>query len=101
MAGGSNTDLPAWARTLINATLCGCVVVSLTTILSLRESISLVRQDVGTIKTLVGKDLEAATLRQRVVDEQQDSKIAAIAARLDNYFDLSKEADNGSNIRNQ
>lgn len=71
-------DFPPWAKTMINATLSGCVVLSLVTILTLKEQIVVLQARVETIEQMLAKDIEAAALRQRIVDEQQDSLIASL-----------------------
>lgn len=71
-------DFPPWAKTMINATLSGCVVLSLVTILTLKEQIVVLQARVATIEQMLAKDIETAALRQRIVDEQQDSQIAAL-----------------------
>ena len=80
MVDEARSDLPKWAITMINATLCSCVIMSLVTILSLKEQIAVMQNEVSAMREMLGKDIEAAALRQQVKDAQQDSLIAALSS---------------------
>lgn len=77
-ADAMRVDFPPWAKTLINATLSSCVLLSLVTILALKEQIVVLQARVVTIEQMLAKDIEAAALRQRIVDARQDSQILAL-----------------------
>ena len=80
---GPAHSFPDWVNTLVNASLTGCVVLVLVTVMDLKEKLIVVEQTVLSVQAMADKDMKLIKQEQRNKDEAQDMAISALERRID------------------
>ena len=80
---GPTHSFPDWVNTLVNASLTGCVVLVLVTVMDLKEKLIVVEQTVLSVQAMADKDMKLIKQEQRNKDEAQDMAISALERRID------------------
>ena len=79
---GPTHSFPDWVNTLVNASLTGCVVLVLVTVMTMKEKLIVVEQTMLSIQTMADKDMKLIKQEQRNKDEAQDMAISALERRI-------------------
>ena len=80
---GPTHSFPDWVNTLVNASLTGCVVLVLVTVMNMKEKLIVVEQTMLSIQAMADKDMKLIKQEQRNKDEAQDTAISALERRVD------------------
>ena len=80
---GTTHSFPDWVNTLVNASLTGCVVLVLVTVMDLKEKLIVVEQTMLSVQAMADKDMKLIKQEQRNKDESQDVAISALERRID------------------
>ena len=80
---GPTRSFPDWVNTLVNASLTGCVVLVLVTVMDLKEKLIVVEQTMLSVQAMADKDMKLIKQEQRNKDEAQDIAIGALERRID------------------
>ena len=80
---GPTHSFPDWVNTLVNASLTGCVVLVLVTVMDLKEKLIVVEQTMLSVQAMADKDMKLIKQEQRNKDEEQDMAISALERRID------------------
>lgn len=80
---GPTHSFPDWVNTLVNASLTGCVVLVLVTVMDLKEKLIVVEQTMLSVQAMADKDMKLIKQEQRNKDEAQDMAISALERRID------------------
>ena len=80
---GPTRSFPDWVNTLVNASLTGCVVLVLVTVMSMKEKLIVVEQTMLSVQAMADKDMKLIKQEQRNKDEAQDMAISALERRVD------------------
>lgn len=80
---GPTHSFPDWVNTLVNASLTGCVVLVLVTVMSMKEKLIVVEQTMLSVQAMADKDMKLIKQEQRNKDEAQDMAISALERRVD------------------
>lgn len=80
---GPTHSFPDWVNTLVNASLTGCVVLVLVTVMDLKEKLIVVEQTMLSVQAMADKDMKLIKQEQRNKDESQDVAISALERRID------------------
>lgn len=80
---GPTHSFPDWVNTLVNASLTGCVVLVLVTVMSMKEKLIVVEQTMLSVQAMADKDMKLIKQEQRNKDEAQDMAISALERRID------------------
>ena len=80
---GPTYSFPDWVNTLVNASLTGCVVLVLVTVMSMKEKLIVVEQTMLSVQAMADKDMKLIKQEQRNKDEAQDMAIGALERRVD------------------
>lgn len=80
---GPAHSFPDWVNTLVNASLTGCVVLVLVTVMSMKEKLIVVEQTMLSVRAMADKDLKLMKQEQKNKDEGQDMAISALERRID------------------
>ena len=80
---GPTHSFPDWVNTLVNASLTGCVVLVLVTVMSMKEKLIVVEQMMLSVRAMADKDMKLIKQEQRNKDEAQDMAISALERRAD------------------
>ena len=76
-------SFPDWVNTLVNASLTGCVVLVLVTVMSMKEKLIVVEQTMLSVQAMADKDMKLIKQEQRNKDEAQDMAISALERQID------------------
>lgn len=79
---GPTHSFPDWVNTLVNASLTGCVVLVLVTVMSMKEKLIVVEQTMLSVQAMADKDMKLIKQEQRNKDEAQDMAISALERRI-------------------
>lgn len=80
---GPTHSFPDWVNTLVNASLTGCVVLVLVTVMSMKEKLIVVEQTMLSVQAMADKDMKLIKQEQKNKDEGQDMAISALERRID------------------
>ena len=80
---GPTHSFPDWVNTLVNASLTGCVVLVLVTVMSMKEKLIVVEQTMLSVQAMADKDMKLIKQEQRNKDEAQDMAISTLEHRID------------------
>ena len=80
---GPTRSFPDWVNTLVNASLTGCVVLVLVTVMGMKEKLIVVEQTMLSVQAMADKDMKLIKQEQRNKDEAQDMVIGALERRVD------------------
>ena len=80
---GPTHSFPDWVNTLVNASLTGCVVLVLVTVMDLKEKLIVVEQTMLSVQAMADKDMKLIKQEQKNKDEAQDMAISALERRID------------------
>lgn len=81
---GPTHSFPDWVNTLVNASLTGCVVLVLVTVMYLKEKLIVVEQTMLSVQAIADRDMKLIKQEQKNKDEAQDTAISALERRVDN-----------------
>ena len=81
---GPTHSFPDWVNTLVNASLTGCVVLVLVTVMDLKEKLIVVEQTMLSVQAIADRDMKLIKQEQRNKDEAQDMAISTLERRVDN-----------------
>lgn len=81
----STHTFPDWVNTLVNASLTGCVVLVLVTVMGMKEKLIVVEQTMLSVRAMADKDLKLIKQEQKNKDESQDMAISALERRVDSF----------------
>ena len=81
---GPTHSFPDWVNTLVNASLTGCVVLVLVTVMGMKEKLIVVEQTMLSVQAMADKDMKLIKQEQRNKDEAQDMAISTLERRVDN-----------------
>lgn len=76
-------SFPDWVNTLVNASLTGCVVLVLVTVMDLKEKLIVVEQTMLSVQAITDRDMKLIKQEQKNKDEAQDTAISALERRVD------------------
>lgn len=79
----SSHSFPEWVNTLVNASLTGCVVLVLVTVMGMKEKLIVVEQTMLSVQAMADKDMKLIKQEQKNKDESQDTAISALERRID------------------
>ena len=80
---GPTHSFPDWVNTLVNASLTGCVVLVLVTVMSMKEKLIVVEQTMLSVQAMADKDMKLIKQEQKNKDEEQDMAISTLERRID------------------
>jgi hypothetical protein len=80
---GQIHSFPEWVNTLVNASLTGCVVLVLVTVMGMKEKLIVVEQTMLSVQTMADKDMKLIKQEQKNKDEGQDMAISALERRIE------------------
>lgn len=80
---GPTHSFPDWVNTMVNASLTGCVVLVLVTVMSMKEKLIVVEQTMLSVQAMADKDMKLIKQEQRNKDEAQDMAISTLERRVD------------------
>ncbi len=80
---GQTHSFPEWVNTLVNASLTGCVVLVLVTVMGMKEKLIVVEQTMLSVQTMADKDMKLIKQEQKNKDEGQDMAISALERRIE------------------
>lgn len=89
---------PDWVNTLVNASLTGCVVLVLVTVMGMKEKLIVVEQTMLSVRAMADKDLKLIKQEQKNKDESQDMAISALERRVD-LFEKTVEIRPGESLQ--
>lgn len=79
---GTTHSFPDWVNTLVNASLTGCVVLVLVTVMGMKEKLIVVEQTMLSVQAMADKDMKLIKQEQKNKDEAQDMAISALERRI-------------------
>ena len=79
---GPTHSFPDWVNTLVNASLTGCVVLVLVTVMGMKEKLIVVEQTMLSVQAMADKDMKLIKQEQKNKDEEQDMAISALERRI-------------------
>lgn len=80
---GPTHSFPDWVNTLVNASLTGCVVLVLVTVMGMKEKLIVVEHTMLSVQAMADKDMKLIKQEQRNKDEAQDMAISALERLID------------------
>lgn len=80
---GPTNSFPDWVNTLVNASLTGCVVLVLVTVMGMKEKLIVVEQTMLSVQAMADKDMKLIKQEQKNKDEAQDMAISALERWID------------------
>lgn len=81
---GPTHSFPDWVNTLVNASLTGCVVLVLVTVMSMKEKLIVVEQTMLSVQAMADKGMKLIKQEQKNKDEAQDMAISMLERLVDN-----------------